>query len=435
MINTLCFLLSYIVQAVILWQYASDLFTARHTRRRRLAILVLCHFLSFAISFSQNIITDAAFFMASCLLFIMQYQLKWYMALFHSLMLTIFMGLSELISYHILASFIINFSLESNDTYNIIILVVSSNALYLLITYILRNLFRDKNKKQGKSGILTILFSLIPLISVFIVITFATIGENATLPFFLNRLIAISAIFLLAINLLVFGMHQYTQKKDLEFTQMQLLLQKESNFSEYYKMLLSQKENQSILIHDIKKHLQSITLLNDKGESDKIDTYIRQLLHSSDLNETARFCDHDLLNAVLYRYQRRCQEENIDFHTDIRSKTTTFLSDYDLTSLFGNLLDNALEAAAQVPHAYIEISACRKENAPFVVVTVVNSCPADPFLGTSGRLVSPKPDSQRHGFGIKSIQRIVSRYGGEMQMYYQDETHTFHVILTLHVIS
>ena len=107
----------------------------------------------------------------------------------------------------------------------------------------------------------------------------------------LNRLIKeISAVLLLLINLLVFGITQYNQKKSREFTEMQLLLQKESDSAEYYKMLLSQNENRSILIHDIKKHLQSIKLLNEKGESEKIDAYILQLMDASDLKETARIC-------------------------------------------------------------------------------------------------------------------------------------------------
>ena len=54
------------------------------------------------------------------------------------------------------------------------------------------------------------------------------------------------------VNLLVFGINQYNQKKSQEYTDMQLLLQKESDSVEYYEMMLSQNENQSILIHDIK---------------------------------------------------------------------------------------------------------------------------------------------------------------------------------------
>ena len=65
-------------------------------------------------------------------------------------------------------------------------------------------------------------------------------------------MVTICAVFLLMVNLLVFGINQYNQKKSQEYTDMQLLLQKESDSVEYYEMMLSQNENQSILIHDIK---------------------------------------------------------------------------------------------------------------------------------------------------------------------------------------
>ena len=103
------------------------------------------------------------------------------------------------------------------------------------------------------------------------------------------------------------------------YTDMQLLLQKESDTAAYYEMLLSQHESQRILIHDMKKHLQSIEILNSAKEHEKIDAYIHTLLQSSDLTESARVCDHHMLNVILSRYQRQCQEKNITFHTDIRS--------------------------------------------------------------------------------------------------------------------
>ena len=83
-------------------------------------------------------------------------------------------------------------------------------------------------------------------------------------------------------------------------------------------MLHSQSENQSILIHDIKKHLQSIEMLNEEKDHEKISLYIQQLLLSSELKERSRICDRELLNAILSRYQRICSERNITFHADIR---------------------------------------------------------------------------------------------------------------------
>lgn len=105
---------------------------------------------------------------------------------------------------------------------------------------------------------------LIPVSSIFIMFTFLAIGETSAFAPPVDFMVTICAVFLLMVNLLVFGIYQYNQKKSQEYTDMQLLLQKESDSAQYYEMMLSQNENQSILIHDIKKHLQSIKLLNEK---------------------------------------------------------------------------------------------------------------------------------------------------------------------------
>lgn len=205
-------------------------------------------------------------------------------------------------------------------------------------------------------------------------------GEAFTYVPELNWMVTTSAICLLIINLLVFGINQYSQKKSAEFIDMQLLLQKESDIAEYYEMLLAQNENQSILIHDIKKHLQSIDLLNSKQEHDKINTYIHQLMRSSDLKESSKICDNEMLNAILYRYQRKCIEQHISFNADIRSNTTKFIAHHNLTSLFCNLLDNAIESALNIPDSFVEITVRKKDNSPFIIIIVVNSCLRNQYL-------------------------------------------------------
>lgn len=217
----------------------------------------------------------------------------------------------------------------------------------------------------------------------------------------------------------------------MEFMELQISLQKESDSAEYYEMLLSQSENQSILIHDIKKHLQSIHTLNDQKENDKVHAYIEQLLSSSDLMEVSKLCDHEMLNTILSRYKRQCLSEHITLHTDIRSGSIHFLSDTDLTSLFCNLLDNAYEAACNIPDAFIEITAGKKEKTPFTIITVVNSCRVNPFDHANGRLTTTKSDSAKHGFGVKSIQKIVDKYHGNLEMYFDEETMTFHSVIML----
>ena len=169
----------------------------------------------------------------------------------------------------------------------------------------------------------------------------------------------------------------------LVLVSLQLLLQKESDSAQYYEMLLSQ------------------------------------------------LCNHETLNAILTRYGRNCRDRHISFHADIRSGIIDFIADADITSLFCNLLDNAIEAAEHISDSFIEVSAYRREKTPFVVITVVNSSGKNPFDEQSGILNTTKANKYKHGFGIKSIRKIVAKYHGNMQMYYNQESLTFHTIITV----
>ena len=163
----------------------------------------------------------------------------------------------------------------------------------------------------------------------------------------------------------------------------------------------------------------------------RIAAYLHQLMQSSDLKEVARLCDHEMLNAILSRYKRQCNEKHISFVADIRSGSTDFMDDADLTSLFCNLLDNAVEAADGIPESFIEITTSQKANTSLIVITVMNSCKSDPFDKRKHFLVSTKSDKRNHGFGIKSIKKIVSKYNGDLQMYFEQEQSAFHTIITL----
>ena len=166
-----------------------------------------------------------------------------------------------------------------NAKSGLLIYTLFSKILFFTIINLLLNFFKKTSSRQEDYKENTnFALMLIPVASIFIMVTFFSIGEKFALTTQMNSMITLSAVFLLGINLIVFGINQYNHQRNVEFTDMQLLLQKEADSAEYYKMLLSQTENRNILIHDIKKHLQTIKLLNDKVENDKINAYICQLL-------------------------------------------------------------------------------------------------------------------------------------------------------------
>ncbi|MCI8775103.1 MAG: GHKL domain-containing protein [Lachnospiraceae bacterium] len=430
--NTVCYLFGFLVEAIILWQYSSSLFSAKNRARTRFIVLCGLYFIMFFVSQYEFIWLNTALYFALNLIFLVtQYDLNFYTGLFHSSTLTAVMGVSELIAYGITKYFAPHFLENGRKFIPLFIFSVFSKLIFFSVIYILTHLMQNHEKSRKQYDKSAFLLVFIPLTSVFIMHIFVIIGEAFSLSSSLDWMVTAGAVFLLISNLLMFGINQYHQKKNEEFTQMQLLLQQESDSTEYYEMLRLQNENQRILIHDIKKHLQSVAMLNERKEHDKIEAYIRQLILSSDLKEVSRLCEHELLNSILCRYMQQCTKNHITFHADIRSGTTDFIADNDLTSLFCNLLDNAMEAAGIVPDSFIEINTGRREKTPFVVITVINSCRTNPFLDKAGLLCTKKSDKSRHGFGLKSIYRTVKKYNGDMQMYYNDDTFTFHTIITL----
>lgn len=432
MSNLIFYIFSFIVEAFILWQYTSTLFMPKTVFKTRCLTLVILYFFLFLIALLEfKFINLLLYCVTNFVYLFLQFNLKWYTALFHSALLGSVMAMCELVAYSTLLYFSPNFIAKTNNFHYMVIFATFSKIGFFCIIFLLMHFFKQNVKYKLESDKSSFLFVFILLSSMFIMHTFITIADFYNLPPSIIPLVTLSAILLLLSSLLIFGINQYNQRKNKEFTEMQLLVQKETDLAEYYNMLQTQYDNQQIIIHDIKKHLQSLDLLNQQEEHAKIHTYIQHLLHSSDLKETYRLCEHKLLNSILSRYICLCNDKNISFHIDVRKGTTDFIIDKDLTSLFCNLLDNALESASQLPDSFIELTIRKQENTSFVIISLINSCPIKPPIQKNNILITNKTDKSQHGFGIKSIQKIIKTYNGNMQYYYNDNTLTFHTIITL----
>lgn len=426
-----CYIIIYLVEALILWQYSSNLFIPKYSKYITCISLSIFYSILFLISLLDLFWLNAISFSLINFLFIfIFYDVKWGSALFHSAVSVIMMNLGELIMGSIFSDFLRNFYEARSNIAILASFAFMNKLLYFIPMYLLSHFFKKPQENGKKNDNTVFLVMAVPLISIWLAITLLIVCHTTETSPLLDQMITISAALVLFLNILVWAIYSYLQNKSMEFAKMQLLLQKENDAAEYYKMLLKQNENQNILIHDIKKHLQSIALLNRQGKADKVDSYINEIVHSADLQSSVSVCDNEFLNIILCRYLRICEEQKISLQLDIRSHTVDFLTDSDLTGLFCNLLDNAAESAQNQPDAFIRLTVTQKQKIPLTVLTMTNSCCKNPF--TAGhKLISTKGNSKSHGFGMKSVERIVKNYGGDLKLYYKEEDKTFHTILTL----
>ena len=431
--TTMCYVLAYFIEALILYYYSVHLFTEKnHSICFQAAVLSIGYLTIFAFSRLNNyILNTASFVIISGIIIYILFDVSVLKCIFHTLILSAVMGLCEVIPLNTIIHFAYDFYAVISSAGNLLIFLIISKLLYFLVSIILVHIFKSVKENNDYQDKGLIFLTFVPLSSLFIMITFVVVCVSVQLNQRINFLISTSSILLVFINIVVFAFYKYNQQKNRNMTELELRLQHEHDLYEYNKMLNIQDENQRILVHDIRKHLNTITTFALQEKYERIVPYIDSMTKSSMLNSSVRVSDNDILNSIIYRYQNICHEKHVNFKTDIRSKCLDFVSDTDMTSLFCNLLDNAVQATSFINNAFIELSVSRKSNSNFILISLINSCSVNPFVFEKGQKVLKKKRGSSHGIGILSIKKTIQTYNGNINMYYDESTCTFHTIITL----
>lgn len=107
-------------------------------------------------------------------------------------------------------------------------------------------------------------------------------------------MMVLTIISLLIVNLLFLILYNHLQKANAEYVALRLSMQKEQADVVYYRAMQEQFENQRILIHDIKNHLQSINGLAKDGKVNEIESYISKLETSLLPSTKAKLCNEPI---------------------------------------------------------------------------------------------------------------------------------------------
>ena len=129
---------------------------------------------------------------------------------------------------------------------------------------------------------------------------------------------------------------------------------------------------------------------------------------------------NEALDIILTEKSLRCVANGITMSCVADGKKISFVNDSDLYALFGNALDNAIEAVLKVEETEKRvIGLVLYERNGFVTLNVNNAYAGDLKL-VNGLPATTKSDHHLHGFGVKSIRLIVEKYGGEMGITAKD---------------
>jgi len=212
-----------------------------------------------------------------------------------------------------------------------------------------------------------------------------------------------------------------------ESSSMQALLRSQYEQYRYYQ---STQEMIHIKYHDLK---HQITGLRAETDVEKRKEWLDRLEQELDENHLVDRTGNQVLDTILGAKIFQGQKIHARFTCVCDGKLLDDMHVTDICTIFGNALDNALEAVAMIedPEQRL-IHLTVKKNKQFVLINVMNYCGdvedvADMTEG--GHLKTSKYDKENHGYGIKSIRYTVEKYGGTLNIDRKDGWFGLHVLL------
>lgn len=163
--------------------------------------------------------------------------------------------------------------------------------------------------------------------------------------------------------------------------------------------------------HDLK---HQIALLKARETSEKSGEYLRQMERDIKQYEAQHRTGHPVLDAILTSKSLYCQRQDIELKFIVDGKQLSFMEDMEIAALFGNMLDNAIESSERIANPQLRmIRLYVGSEKRFLRINIENYC-EERVAFRNGLPITSKRDKRFHGFGMKSMQRTVEKYGGSM---------------------
>jgi len=181
--------------------------------------------------------------------------------------------------------------------------------------------------------------------------------------------------------------------------------------------------------HDFQNHLLTIQALNESGDREGADRYVKDLNESILKNQLAAKTGCTPVDLLLYKKQQLARELETNLRLTIQCRLGDMkFAAYDLCSVLGNLLDNALEACAELPLEERCVELELKQQQGMLLISCKNPY-AGERKGDNGKFTSTKEEKVGHGIGLSSVRQVCKKYQGTMEIHTEQQVFQVHLLL------
>ena len=195
---------------------------------------------------------------------------------------------------------------------------------------------------------------------------------------------------------------------------------------EQYKQNKENVDLINIKCHDLKHQIRNFG--NKANISNETVKELENIINIYDSNIKT---NNDALDLILTEKSLLCQKKNINLKCFADCSKLNFITEADLYSLFGNMIDNAIEAVTKIEDVNKRsISLIVRNALSCTSIFISNYYEGKIILDNNGMPKTTKANNGYHGYGLKSIKLIVDKYDGDFKIDIKDSIFMIQILFT-----
>ena len=221
---------------------------------------------------------------------------------------------------------------------------------------------------------------------------------------------------------LQFGLQGYKWKAD-ENAELERFIAQENK---YYRTMQENIDVINMKAHDLKHFITDL-----RGGKYMDDSGLAEIQEAVEKYEQTANTGNKALDAVLTEKMYACHKNGIAFSFFADGELLGFMRLGDITSVFGNILSNAIEcerAVKEEQKRYVLLKVFKKGN--LACIHAENYCTERPEFEDNLPLTT-KGSRAYHGYGLKSVRYIAKKYGGNLTVDASGDTFAVDIIIPI----
>ncbi len=196
-----------------------------------------------------------------------------------------------------------------------------------------------------------------------------------------------------------------------------------------FRMLEQQYRQSERLRHDLKNHIIALSGLLERREWEKSTEYLKNMEQCAALGAGEEATGSSAVDALLYQKRMLAEKNSIRWECDVQIPPACCIPEFDLCVLFGNLLDNALEACEKLSPKEDRLICIQARPVKKCFLLEIKN--RTDLKNTEEIRSRRKHPAGGRGIGLLNVQDVLCKYNGALHLHLQDDLFVASLLLPM----